>query len=142
MRRSDNMDLPYLLKLFSNLFALKQVNGQEVKDFNASSSYDLTTKGRYVMAPFWFVYYMYKGEKYYFLMDGLGEHHALSNPVNEVEVAAVEKNNKVKKNVTYCWILTLIPLFAGAVPITIALLVIWLIAKLITDSKMKNKTHA
>ena len=122
--------------------AIQQVNGQEVKDFKASSSYDLTTKGRYVLAPFWFVYYMYKGEKYYFLMDGLGEHHALSNPVNEVEVAEVAKKNKVKKRVTYCWIIALATIFTGAIPLTIVLTIIWLIAKLITDSVMNKKIAA
>lgn len=35
------------------------VAGMDIKDFNAVNSYDLRHEGKYVLAPFWFVYYTY-----------------------------------------------------------------------------------
>lgn len=121
--------------------AQQQVNGQDIKDFRVSSNYDLRTKGRYVLAPFWFVYYMYKGEKHYFLMDGLGEHHALSTPVNQEEVNAVQKNEKIKKWVGYGWGLAILFVFMDFV-FALVYLGLWLVGKLVTNKIMNNKTDA
>ena len=119
--------------------AQQQVHGQDIKDFRVSSSYDLKTNGRYVLVPFWFVYYMYKGEKHYFLMDGLGKHNALSTPVNKEEVEEVKKHEKIKKWVSYGWILSIALLFAINLTVAIGYLVVWFIGKLITNKMMNNK---
>ncbi len=121
--------------------AQQQINGQKIKDFVVSSNYDLKTNGRYVLAPFWFVYYLYKGEKHYFLMDGIGEHNVYSTPVNQEEVAAVEKNNKIKKWVGYGWILAIVVLFINFTAALIYLAA-WFVGKLVTNKVMDNKTEA
>ena len=86
--------------------AEQQLSNEDFYDFNASSSHHLEHCGRYVLAPFWFVYYTYNNEKYYFLMDGLGEKKALSAPVDEDEVNYIKelKSSRYKK---LWWILPL-----------------------------------
>lgn len=67
--------------------------GYNVRNFQSSCSYDLLSKGRLVMVPFWFVYYTYMEEKYYFLMDGLGQHEQLTAPVDKEEKKRVNQFN-------------------------------------------------
>lgn len=71
--------------------AIEQTRGKNVSGFSSSSSYSLSGKGRLVLAPFWFVYYTYKKEQYYFIMDGLGERTSMTAPVDPKETAYVKK---------------------------------------------------
>lgn len=120
--------------------AQKQVNGQDIKDFRVSSNYNLKTNGRYVLAPFWFVYYMYKGEKHYYIMDGLGENHAYSTPTNQEEVALIEKNEKIKKWTGYAWLLSLLVWYLFDFTTAFIFLIIWLIGKIVVNKIMNNKS--
>lgn len=85
--------------------ASKQAAGDYIKDFRVSSNYNLSSKGRYIMAPFWFVYYNYKESKFYYIMDGIGSHDSVSTPVDQEQVAVVNKYKSIKKWVGLAWIL-------------------------------------
>ena len=122
--------------------AKRQLEGQDIKDFRATSNYDLKSSGRYVLAPFWFVYYMYKGEKHYYIMDGLGEHNAMSIPVNQEEVAAVEKNEKIKKWYKLGVILPIVLLFLIGFSVALTVFVIWVVGIFVVNKIMNNKTQA
>lgn len=119
--------------------ALNQIGNQEIRNFRASSSFTLSTKGVYVLAPFWFVYYTFKNQKYYFLMDGLGENTSFTYPVDQEDVAFTESKEKVKTIVKWLWPLAFVVMyFAGFVPGLVSL-VVWFIAKLIVNKVMNNQ---
>lgn len=118
--------------------ALQQLSGDEIKDFRASNSYDLKHNGRYVLAPFWFVYYTYNNEKHYFIMDGLGEKVSMTTPVNNEEVAFVESKEKIKTIATWLWPLALVVMYFFGFNAGIITLGIWLVGKIVTN-KMMNK---
>jgi hypothetical protein len=68
------------------------LSGQNTRNLNMSHSYDLKTKGCYVMVPFWFVYYTYDdATRYYFVMDGKGERTDCTTPVCMAEKEQVDK---------------------------------------------------
>ena len=119
--------------------ARNQVKGQDIKDFKVSSSYDLNTKGRYVLVPFWFVYYLYKGEKHYFLMDGLGEHHSISAPINQAEYNEVKKNNRIKMWAGLGWIIPVLILFAVDTLVALFIMAICMIVAGVVYSKINKK---
>ena len=119
--------------------ARQQLSGEEIKDFRASNSYDLKHSGRYVLAPFWFVYYTYNNEKHYFIMDGLGENNAMSTPISSDEVAFVNSKEKVKKIVKWMWPLAVLMLFIANFTVAIITLVVWFIAKLIVNKRMDKQ---
>lgn len=50
--------------------------------FSASTQYELTEEGTYVMMPFWFVYYLYGNQKYHFILDGTGQKKSFATPVS------------------------------------------------------------
>lgn len=119
--------------------AQQQLNGQEIKDFRASNSYELKHNGRYVLAPFWFVYYTYNNEKFYFIMDGLGENTAMTTPVNQEEVKFVNGKEKVKKIVKWLWPISVLLWFYTNFTIGVVALAAWFVAKLIVDKVMNNQ---
>lgn len=110
--------------------ALKQIGNQNIRNFRASSSHQLTTTGRYVLAPFWFVYYNYKGQQYHFLMDGIGARTSFTNPINQEEVEFVNKKKKVLRIVNWLWPLALV--FWGIFNFVVGLVVLaaWFVAKI------------
>lgn len=118
--------------------AKQQVAGQDVKDFRVSSNYKLENKGRYVMAPFWFVYYMYNGSQHYYIMDGVGSHNTLNHPVDSEQVAVVSKMERIKKWVGLSWLLGL-PLLLVGLEVAIVVAVLGLIARFITNKIMNGK---
>lgn len=118
--------------------ALEQLSGDEIKDFHASNSYDLKHNGRYVLAPFWFVYYTYNNEKHYFIMDGLGDGSSMSTPVNQEEVNFVKGKERIKNIVKWLWPLSLVMWYISSFTVAVVFLVIWLIAKIVVD-KIMNK---
>lgn len=125
-------------KLASNS-ALSQLSGDEIKDFRASNSYDLKHSGRYVLAPFWFVYYTYNNEKHYFIMDGLGDNTSMTTPVDREEVAFVESKEKIKKIVGWLWPLAFVLMFIANFSLAIGYLVVWFIAKLVVGKVMNDQ---
>ena len=124
--------------------ALEQLSGQDVKNFHCTSSYELKHSGRYVLAPFWFVYYTYNREQHHFLMDGLGEFAAMSMPVDQEEVKYVKRKKRTRKTIFWLWPLLAIGYFLGLEPALVFLFfVIWLIAAIVsacvTGYKIKRR---
>lgn len=122
--------------------ALEQIGNQEIRNFRASSSFNLTTKGLYVLAPFWFVYYKYKNEQYHFLMDGLGQRNSFSYPVDQDDVAFTASKERVKKIVKWLWLIAVLLMFVVGFKTFVASLVIWFIAKIIVNKTMDNQIQA
>jgi hypothetical protein len=118
--------------------ALEQLDGEEIKDFRASNHYDLKHNGRYVMAPFWFVYYTYNNQRHYFIMDGLGDGSAMSTPVDPEEVEFVNSCERNKTIVKWLWLVSIAIVFFS-IGFAIAYLIIWFIAKLIVTRMMNKK---
>ena len=119
--------------------ALNQIGNQEIRNFRASSSFSLATKGDYILAPFWFVYYTYNNQRYNFMMDGTGKRYSYNYPVDQEEVDFVKGKNKIKKIVKWLWLLCILFLVAGAgFTAAIVYLVVWLVGKIVVN-KMMNK---
>ena len=121
--------------------ALTQIGNQEIRNFRASSSFQLSTKGEYVLAPFWFVYYNYKNQRYHFLMDGLGKITSGNYPIDEEDVAFTNSKEKIIKIVNWLWILCLVICFADFVT-GLAMFAIWFIAKFIVKKVMNKQIQA
>lgn len=122
--------------------ALEQLSGDEIKDFRASNSYDLKHNGRYVLAPFWFVYYTYNNEKHYFIMDGLGENVSMTTPTDQEEVDFINSKEKIKTIVKWLWPLAFVIMYFAGFGAGIATLLIWFVAKFITNKVMNNQIEA
>ena len=119
--------------------AQQQLSGEEIKDFRSSNSYDLKHNGRYVLAPFWFVYYTYNNEKHYFIMDGLGENTAMSTPIDPEEVKFVEGKERIKTIVKWLWPLAILFIWLLNFGWGIGYLAVWFIAKLIVGKVMDKQ---
>lgn len=122
--------------------ALNQIGDQEIRNFRASSSFNLSTKGEYVLAPFWFVYYSYNNQRYNFMMDGTGQRSSYSYPVDQEEVAFVEGKEKIKKLVKWCWLLTILFWWLLNFQVALGYLVVWFIAKIVVGKMMNNQIQA
>lgn len=119
--------------------ALNQIGNQEIRNFRASSSYNLTTKGKYIYAPFWFVYYNYAGGQYHFLMDGTGQRTEFNSPVNQEEVDFVKGKEKIKSYVKWLWVLAPLLWYVFNFVTAFVYLVIWLIGKLVVNKIMDKQ---
>ena len=119
--------------------ALNQIGNQEIRNFRASSSFNLTTKGKYVYAPFWFVYYNYAGGQFHFLMDGIGQRTEYSYPVNQEEVDFVKGKEKIKGYVTWLWVLALLLWYVFNFTTAFVYLIIWLIGKIVVNKMMDKQ---
>ncbi len=122
--------------------AKQQLSGEDIKDFRASNSYDLKHSGRYVLAPFWFVYYTYNNEKHYFIMDGLGENTSMTTPVNQEEVAFVEGKERIKKIVSWLWLLAIVMMFVFNFTVALVTLGVWLVAKIVVNILMNKQINS
>jgi hypothetical protein len=118
--------------------ALNQIGNQEIRNFRASSSFQLSTKGEYVLAPFWFVYYNFNNERYYFLMDGLGKTTEGNYPVDADDVAYTKSKERVIAIMKWLWLLAIVALFVFNIGTAVALLAIWFIAKIVVKKVMNN----
>ena len=120
--------------------ARQQIGNQEIRNFRASSSFNVTTQGKYVLAPFWFVYYTYNGTQCHFLMDGVGQTTSYSYPVNHEEVKWVESRYKIANIVKWLWPIAFLVWFlsksfvAGAITFAV-----WLIAKIVVKKIMEKQ---
>lgn len=119
--------------------ARQQIGNQEIRDFRASSSFNLTTRGKYVYVPFWFVYYNYAGDQFHFLMDGIGQRTEYSYPVDQEEIDFVNGKEKIKKYVGWLWILAFLLWYVADFTVAIIYLVAWLIGKIIVNKVMNNQ---
>lgn len=118
--------------------ALNQIGDQEIRNFRASSSFNLATKGEYVLAPFWFVYYTYNNQKYNFMMDGTGQRTSYTYPVDQEEVDFVNGKDKIKKIIKWLWLLCFVVFYFLGIMAGIGYLAIWFVAKFILN-KVINK---
>ena len=119
--------------------ALNQIGNQEIRNFRASSSFNLTTKGKYVYVPFWFVYYNYAGGQFHFLMDGIGQRTEYSYPVNQEEVDFVKGKEKIKSWVTWLWPLALLLWYVFNFTTAFVYLIIWFIGKIVVKKMMDKQ---
>jgi hypothetical protein len=122
--------------------AANQIGQQEIRNFRASSSFQLSTKGEYVLAPFWFVYYNYKGERYHFLMDGLGKSTSGNYPLDQEDVAFTESKERIKTIVKWLWPIAILAWFVINFTTAVVLFVIWFIAKFVVNIMMNNAIKA
>jgi hypothetical protein len=89
-----NSSIEYLAEQKSQ----EQIPGECYKDFICSTSTDEKSDGRLVFLPFWMVYYEYKGDNYYVIMDGTGNSGITGTyPIDQERVKAVEKWHKISK---------------------------------------------
>lgn len=122
--------------------AKQQLSGEDIKDFRASNSYNLKHNGRFVLAPFWFVYYTYNNEKHYFIMDGLGENTAMTTPVNQEEVAFVNGKERIKTIVSWLWPLAILMWFILDFTVALVTLGVWFVAKIVVNMMMNKQINA
>lgn len=122
--------------------AKQQLSGEDIKDFRASNSYNLKHNGRFVLAPFWFVYYTYNNEKHYFIMDGLGENTAMTTPVNQEEVAFVNGKERIKTIVSWLWPLAILMWFLLNFTAALVTLGVWFVAKIIVNMVMNKQIQS
>lgn len=122
--------------------AKQQLSGEDIKDFRASNSYNLKHNGRFVLAPFWFVYYTYNNEKHYFIMDGLGENTAMTTPVNQEEVAFVNGKERIKTIVSWLWLLAILMWFLLNFTAGLVTLGVWFVAKIIVNIMMNKEIQS
>lgn len=122
--------------------AKQQLSGEDIKDFRASNSYNLKHNGRFVLAPFWFVYYTYNNEKHYFIMDGLGENTAMTTPINQEEVAFVNGKERIKTIVSWLWPLAILMWFLLGFTAALVTLGVWFVAKIIVNIMMNKQIQS
>lgn len=122
--------------------ALDQIGNQEIRNFRATSSFNLSTKGEYVLAPFWFVYYSYNNQRYNFMMDGTGQRYSYTYPVDQDEVNFVEGKEKIKSLVKWCWLLMFVLWWAINFQVALGYLIVWFIGKIVTGKMMDNQIKA
>ncbi len=122
--------------------AKQQLSGEDIIDFRASNSYNLKHNGRFVLAPFWFVYYTYNNEKHYFIMDGLGENTAMTTPINQEEVAFVNGKERIKTIVSWLWPLAILMWFLLDFTAALVTLGVWFVAKIIVNMMMNKQIQS
>lgn len=126
--------------------AREQLSGNEIQDFRASNSYHLNHNGRYILVPFWFVYYTYNSSKHYFIMDGLGDKTSMTAPINQEEVNFVNKKNTIILIHACLCILTLFVFFAFNFYWASIYLIVWFISMIIVfnlmNGQIKNRLDA
>lgn len=85
--------------------ARKQLKEQRYRGLKTEHSYQFTMEGQRVMVPVWFIYYYYRNQSYYFLMDGKGVHVAQNMP----------EDREAAKKVKYRYMMELAMAAAGVV---------------------------
>jgi phage FluMu protein Com len=116
-------------------------DGQKIKDFKSTFSYDQKHDGRLFLIPFWFVYYHYNNEKHYVLMDGLGRNIHGSTPIDEARYKAVKKFEKLGNWAPWLGTILTVILFFTPAPWWLAIglgVGGWLGLKFYTQSKVKT----
>ena len=119
--------------------ALDQIGNQEIRNFRATSSFSLSTKGEYVLVPFWFVYYTYNNQRYNFMMDGTGQRYSYNYPVDPEETNFVNGKEQIKTIVKWMWPLAFVMWYLLTFSWALGFLAVWFIAKLIVNKMMNDK---
>ncbi len=119
--------------------ALVQIGSQEIRNFRASSSYNLSTTGKYILVPFWFVYYKYNDSQYHFIMDGIGQRTEYSYPVNQEEIDFVNNKERINKLINWLWLIALVLWYFFNFTAAIVYLVIWFVVKIIARKKIEGQ---
>ena len=119
--------------------ALVQIGSQEIRNFRASSSYNLSTTGKYILVPFWFVYYKYNDSQYHFIMDGIGQRTEYSYPVNQEEIDFVNNKERINKLINWLWLIALVLWYFFNLTTAIVYLVIWFVVKIIARKKIEGQ---
>ncbi len=122
--------------------ALNQIGDQKIRNFRAQSSCNLTKPGEYVLAPFWFVYYTYNDNKYYFMMDGTGQHTSYSYPVDQEELAFVKGKERIKKIVNWLWPLAILMWVLINFTAALITLGVWLVVKIAVSIVMNKQIRS
>jgi hypothetical protein len=90
------------IKYIAEQDSLTQIPGDDYKDFRCTVSTDEKHDGRLVFIPFWMVFYDYKGEEHYAIMDGTGNSGITgSTPIDQERYDAVQKWHKIAKYVMW-----------------------------------------
>lgn len=121
--------------------AIFQLRNQEARDFHCQSSYSLASKGEYILAPFWFVYYTYNQGRYNYMLDGVGKHNSYTYPIDQEEVDFVRGKERIMKIVSLLWILCLVIMYFSQA-VGIVMLIVWFISKFIVNFIMKKQIKA
>ncbi len=122
--------------------AIKQIGDQEIRNFRASSSFTLATKGDYLLAPFWFVYYSYNNNRYNFMMDGTGQHWSYTYPKDQEMIDFVNGKETIRKCVKWAWLLALLVIYFLGFTYGLGYLAIWFVAKFIVNKKLDGDISA
>ena len=117
--------------------------GEKIKDFRTTFSYDPKHDGRMFLVPFWFVYYNYNTQKHFVLMDGLGRNIHGSIPQDFARINEVNKLQKLGKwglwiGIALALLVTIIPIDGSFVVGLFLGLGAWLGLKFWTKSKVKG----
>jgi len=122
--------------------ALDLLEGQEIRNFKAQTSYSLETKGEYLLVPFWFVYYTVNNQRYYYLMDGTGTHHGYSYPVDEEDVAFTQSRERIITITKWLWLLAPVLWYLLGFSVALVYFIIWFIAKIIVKKVMNSQIES
>lgn len=122
--------------------ALVQIGNQEIRNFRSQTSFQLSNKGEYVLAPFWFVYYNFKNNRYHFLMDGLGQTQSLNYPLDEEDLAFTKSKERITKIVNWMWLLCVALFFIVGFKVALIALAIWFVAKFIVRKMMNSQIQS
>lgn len=114
-----------------------------ISRFKHDTHIDIYSNGKLVLIPFWFVYYNYRQERYFFIMDGSGRKEKLTAPVD-----ADQKKEANKYNIYY-WILGILLIIGIVVayfknpagPFIIGAAVLGVIGMAIFDRMRRKKIH-
>lgn len=133
-----------LVKDLAYNHALAQLSG-EIRNFNASSSYEPTTPaGRLVYVPFWFTYFEYEGKTYYIMMDGLGHANTCRLPEDEARIKRVNRWETIRKIFKWGKWAALLLIFVPHVPWDIVIILfaaLWItqfVMKFVGNSQKKK----
>lgn len=121
--------------------AYNQLGGQQIRNFRATTSHNITNMGKLVLVPFWFVYYKYNNKQYHFLMDGIGVRTSYDYPVNEEEVQFVKGKKNIINVVKWLWLLAIVFLLIAGLVGGLIYAGVWLVGYLITQSVMNSQIN-
>lgn len=89
--------------------------GQKTRNSTcAITDTSMISNGSCILVPYWIIYYQYKNCPQYFLMDGKGDHHAMSCPVDEEQENTVIRLQQQRIFSAACLFLGLPFFFMGA----------------------------
>jgi hypothetical protein len=119
-------------------------DGQQIDQFKCSFNYPEKHTGRLFLVPFYFVYYNYNNQKFFAVMDGLGNNFHGNTPFDEARWKEVQKLKTIAKiglwgGLAIAALLGIMMLGKGGLFIGgLVFLAAWLGTKFFTKSKIKG----